>query len=88
VIDLPPAQYDHGFDGTLTVVSRPFEQVGIICRTVRGFAAKDVALGAVFGCSFMVDGRCYVILPSDVPDKLLDQLFRHERAHCNGWIHK
>jgi hypothetical protein len=88
VIDLPPAQYDHSFDGTVVVASRTFEQVGVICRIAGGFAAKDLALGGTFGCSFKLHGRCYVIVPSDVPDKLRDQVFRHEQAHCNGWIHK
>lgn len=88
MFDLPPALYDHPFDGPLTVVSRPVEQIGLMCRTAGGFLAKDWALGATYGCSFKVNGRCYVIVPSDVPDKLRDQLFRHEQAHCNGWSHK
>jgi hypothetical protein len=87
MIDLPPAKYDHAYDGPLIVVSRPVEQVGLMCRTAGGVAAKDWALGSIYGCSFKIDKRCYVIVPSDVPNKLRNQLFRHEQAHCNGWVH-
>ena len=76
---LPPAEFDHEFNGAV-VVTRVDEQ-GIKAQCPKTFT----------GCSFSKGETCYVWI---VYDDILnyqrysyDVVLRHEISHCNGWKH-
>jgi len=79
MIDLPPPRFDHPFIGP-PVIEFVVPDVDEKCR--RGGTAAD-ASAIVLGCSFKIGDRCFIFLKQRHP--LLDQLRRHEIAHCNGW---
>ena len=75
----PPQEFDHGYTGTLTIV-RFGEQ-------------KPCPLRAL-ACTKVIDKNCTVFIPDDKTLEWLDLadqfefIYRHERAHCNGWHHE
>ena len=76
---LPPAEFDHEFDGAV-VITRVDEQ-GI----------KKQCPTTLTGCAFLWRQTCYMWI---VCDDILnyqrysyDVVLRHEIAHCNGWHH-
>jgi hypothetical protein len=75
VADLPPAEYDHPYSGTLHVIRLNIFQVVDVCRDTMG------ANG--FSCARPMGTSCTIIIPSNTV--VGDSLWRHEVAHCNGW---
>lgn len=75
--DLPPAQYDHAPRHMIVhVLSRA--RVESLCgRLMRG------EHGPIIACTVTGFGKCVVLLPENYQR----WLYRHERAHCNGWKH-
>ena len=73
----PPAQYNHPYDGPVVELVMPVAEVRALCAS-QGASPRGVA------CSWVSDGTCYIVLPSDeqVP---ISTYRRHETAHCNGW---
>jgi hypothetical protein len=51
---------------------------------VRELCASRGAFGLIAACSFVDDGTCYMVLPSDGQTSVAVYR-RHETAHCNGW---
>lgn len=86
---LPPAQYDHDYDGELIIRHMSEREIYEQCRT----AARD-GYGKPFACSRAFLGepkRCfvYMMIESDLA-KLgwnYNIVMRHELGHCNGWKH-
>jgi hypothetical protein len=67
----PPAQYNHPYGGRVVADARS------LC-TSQGASPRGVA------CSWVTDGTCYLVLPSD-EQAPVSTYRRHETAHCNGW---
>jgi hypothetical protein len=75
----PPAHYVHPYHGQVIERVLPLAQARAACAQ-RGVRAD--------GCSWLIKGRCYIVLPSKgAPVKSLAAYRRHEIAHCNGWHH-
>jgi hypothetical protein len=64
--------------------------VNNLCRRlmVRAHTVSDNG-GTVYGCAVGNRARCILILPkrNAVTPVAYQGLYRHERAHCNGWRH-
>jgi hypothetical protein len=73
----PPAQYNHPYDGRVVERVMPVAEARALC-TSQGASPKAVA------CSWVSDGTCYLVLPSD-EQAPVSTYRRHETAHCNGW---
>jgi hypothetical protein len=73
----PPAQYNHSYDGRVVERVMPVAEARALC-TSQGASPRGVA------CSWVTDGTCYLVLPSD-EQAPVSTYRRHETAHCNGW---
>jgi hypothetical protein len=73
----PPAQYNHPYDGPVVERVMPMAEARALC-TSQGASPRGVA------CSWVSDGICYIVLPSD-EQAPVSTYRRHETAHCNGW---
>ena len=87
-VDSPPRRYDHTHPD-LVVLEIRFSQVDNMCRGIFG-RGKFERFGRVMACAAVGNGKspCILILPkagSGVSEAQQAALFRHERAHCNGW---
>jgi len=88
--DLPPAAYDHAFPGEIVLTELSTEpRVRKICQA---FGADILPGGTVLACGFAIRGKCFIFTLSDADLKAYGHeprnVMRHERAHCNGWIHE
>ena len=72
----PPAQYDHPYRGRLYVHYAHPERLKFECFTSRN----------INGCaqSFR-KGHCTIYISSELSKQEKARVYRHERAHCNGW---
>ncbi len=79
----PPSAYDFPYPGPMNVQHLSTDNVNDECEALLGGTLKPV----VRGCARVIEGTCTIILAkyAKVSDKRL--LFRHEQAHCNGWVH-
>lgn len=66
----PPAKYVHPFAGQTVVYQHPAALEWWKCG------------GLVYGCAFTMPGWCVIHVWRRVYN---NSLYRHERAHCNGW---
>lgn len=78
---VPPKPYDHSAANAV-VVSRDPAQIRALC-TVK--EASPWPGGGVGACTLYrgKDKPCIILWPRGVPKSGV--LWRHERAHCNGW---
>jgi hypothetical protein len=81
---LPPAEYDHPYDGELIIVQK--EGATARCPDNGAFTFKPV-----LGCAFrdVPNNRCLIVL---APKELIESfgwtseiVKRHEVGHCHGW---
>ena len=83
----PPKRYDHPHP-RLVVVEVPARHVREYCGTLFG-RGNFAHYGRVHGCASVGDGRksCVIIIAKrgTLSARTHEALFRHERAHCNGW---
>ncbi len=83
----PPKRYDHSHP-RLVLVEVPARDVRKLCGTLFG-RGNFAHYGRVHGCASVGDGRksCIIIMAKrmSLSGRTHDALFRHERAHCNGW---
>ena len=77
-VTLPPPQYDHAFPRIVIERVLPLSEARKACAEI-GIEAD--------GCSGIIQpsGACYIILPSNGPDPVVENYRRHEIAHCLGW---
>jgi hypothetical protein len=73
----PPAQYNHPYAGPVVERVMPAAKARALC-TSQGALRRGIA------CSWVSDGTCYLVLPSD-EQAPVSTYRRHETAHCNGW---
>lgn len=77
MVDLPPPQFDHPFQGRLEIHAHYGGELTAWNGPCFPF------LGA-YACAKVVDGVCTIWA---VKNKLDARLLRHEIGHCNGWRH-
>ena len=83
---LPPPEYDHPFKGELTVKRGTQNDLRTACPNT--FRPGNNALG----CAKLVfDTICIIYMLNDVGLQMTgwdyEIVLRHERGHCNGWLH-
>ena len=82
---IPPAQYDHDYNGDLTVIRTTRAQVAQACRSML-VPGRALPLGCA---KFTGVNKCTVWIATD--DELqgwnYSLVLRHEVGHCNGWKH-
>ena len=78
-IQAPPARYDHPPKIQMKVMEAPPSQLRRVCRLASGYRGG----GTILACSMPGKSRCIIIWPAG--EKRAGLLWRHERAHCNGW---
>lgn len=76
MFDMPPAQYDH---------PAPHMDVHVLSaarleRICRGFMKHSNPIACAIKYKNI---KCVILLPRGYAD----WMYRHERAHCNGWKH-
>ncbi|HVY53959.1 MAG TPA: hypothetical protein VHA13_05510 [Gammaproteobacteria bacterium] len=85
---LPPAFYDHPYNGPVIEQVLPLEEVQQVCQGLRKTANPDLKACILFYPNFPGD-KCYVIIPKigigGVSEGYHKILKRHEIGHCNGW---
>ena len=74
---IPPARFDHSHPNMAVRYLNPAE-VDRLCRRI---GAKSPFGLTIKGCAKGGPKSCAVVVP--VSDN--GTIFRHERAHCNGW---
>lgn len=75
---IPPKQFDHPAPNA-RVVNRSPDQIARICQ-------KHSPWASGVGACALYSGKnkpCIILWPQGVPKSGV--LWRHERAHCNGW---
>src|SRR5262245_12095540 len=80
----PPAEYDHDYDGDLTIrIVDSFQELHALCK----YGAQINP--SLLGCSQRNEKSCLIIM---IRDDVLRRygwssgiVFQHERGHCNGW---
>ena len=86
---LPPAQYDHDYDGTLDLRRADSAKMNELCANVRQHGSQ--VLGCTTFVAYLPPKLCIVYILND--DELdlagwdYDVIWRHERGHCNGGHH-
>jgi hypothetical protein len=85
---LPPAEFDHDkYPGTIDVRRVDLEQLSTECRIDQlGGANTKTACSRRYGLQYcvIVIAHDYILNTQGVS---YDAIYRHERAHCNGWHH-
>ena len=77
----PPARFDHPYAGDVDL--RQISRANVWKECSRNGAVKmrrDVA-----GCSRVEAGACIIHLAMKTRRAPLQEILRHEIAHCNGW---
>ena len=74
----PPSRYNHAYAGPVIERVLPLGAARAAC------AHMGVDADA---CSWVIAGRCHIVIPRGGPVKDLGAYRRHELAHCNGWTH-
>jgi hypothetical protein len=80
---LPPAEYDHAYEGDLTIkVVATLEELHVLCKE----DSPNLLACALLGEQLK---SCIIILAEDEIMRkrgwTQGLLFRHEQGHCNGW---
>ena len=87
---LPPKEFDHKYDGKLTVEYHSSKDIYLRCSN----GNSQYRTGRMLGCTFRNfygPDTCLVLIPTR--DELegygwsYEIVLRHELAHCNGWSH-
>ena len=74
------------YEGPVLLPAKEFDhEYGGRLTVIRGPLPKSYGYTAV-ACATVNVGTCTIYLPIEHP--YYDALYRHERAHCNGWHHK
>jgi hypothetical protein len=80
---LPPSQFDHPFEGTITV--KRDSEASLPCRP----RSLSTRLGCTYPSTTGSDKECeiYLALPDEIKAAGYSEndLWRHEIAFCNGW---
>ena len=84
---LPPSAYDRPA-ANMKIWHYSAAQVNNLCRRIMDKAGSHAGDGNVYGCAVGGPAQCILIMPHEgVTTVNYQALYRHERAHCNGWRH-
>src|SRR5262249_60305150 len=87
---LPPEEFDHPYAGRLIHIKNADEvRMRELCSLPKDFRVLGCAVPPSHAMG--KPGQCTVATAPDdrarADGETPDQLYRHERAHCNGWVH-
>jgi hypothetical protein len=76
MMQLPPANYDHSFDGQVVEHRLSNEAAAMACARI-----------GVSGASCMIKSgaTCVIYIPTGYGKAMTAYYNKHEVAHCNGW---
>ena len=78
----PPAEYDHPFDGPVTVtVVKDIETVNKICNNPQAYLGCAISMNNGKVCSIIMVADDVIRARGWTPEIVK----RHEIGHCNGW---
>lgn len=77
----PPARYDHAPRQRVQVLEGTKAEIQRVCR----LASKYHGGRDILACTIPGKTVCIMVWPKGKPRS--GALWRHERAHCNGWKH-
>ena len=80
-IQPPPARYDHAPTVRMQVIEGTKAQIQRVCRMASGYHGGR----HILSCAIPSKGLCIIVWPRGM--KRSGWLWKHERAHCNGWRH-
>ena len=72
----PPPRYVHPYHGPVIERVLPLAAARHACARMGTIADA---------CSWVLRGKCYIVIPRNGPVRYLKAYHRHELAHCNGW---
>ena len=75
-VQAPPARYD--FEPKIPVSVIEVSSPNMTCRRIGGRNS-----GTILACAVASKSRCIIIWPAG--KRRAGLMWRHERAHCNGW---
>ena len=87
---MPPPKWDHPFHGKMEKRIVPYGNAAKLCQKLNpeGGSPDSVDGRPLFGCQFWRGSTCVIVYsfdPKGKDQKMSSNVFRHERAHCNGW---
>lgn len=97
--NMPPAKYDKPYtQGETVSYLVEYGKAWTMCARIHkklGYGAypqeyKRIGNRYLFGCQMFEGSTCHIVYsydPSGNDPLMKNNVFRHERAHCNGWIH-
>ena len=74
---IPPPEYDYPYDGVVHVEVVDRDNIQRECGGPPNIA----------GCAWVDNDICYVIIAGKTLRASVEDILRHEIAHCNGWEH-
>jgi hypothetical protein len=89
-IEMPPARFDHWPRAKVFVRHIHFNQMQFVCGLT---AAERAQKMSVLACAPMFGNECWLFLPvwaefeGGNNSAWRRHIWKHERAHCNGWRH-
>ena len=87
---MPPPKWDHPFSGKMIEHLVPYGKAAALCRELNpeGDHPNMVSGRKLYGCAFWRGETCEIVYsydPTGLDKRMASNVFRHERAHCNGW---
>lgn len=82
---MPPAKYDRPFEGQMYIHKVSPGEAVRMCQSTRSRPIPRDTEGCLHK---RIKGICIIVVsnrPTRAPD--VETLIRHERGHCNGWLH-
>lgn len=83
-IEMPPKKYDHAPKMEWIVKGN---QGPALYGAPEPFGCGSVKHRSV-ACTFVWKGKCWTYVKAGMKQSVLPKIIRHERGHCNGWVHR
>lgn len=91
MVQAPPAVFNHEA-ANMRIWHYAPAKVDDLCRRLVTHSRnphRSGGSGTFYSCAIGGPSQCILVMPkrAAVTSVSYDRLFRHERAHCNGWFH-
>lgn len=80
-VQMPPRAYDYPPRVRVQIIEGTQAEVHRVCRKVSRYSGS----GSILACAIPGKRVCIILWPRHV--RKSGALWRHERSHCNGWVH-
>ena len=86
---VPPSEYDHPYDGELTLLRVPESMIANKCASAIKPGHRPLGCAQIMS---RMPNRCTIWIVTDAELKergwSYELVLRHETGHCNGWHHQ